>query len=133
MSSADGAGCDEPPGLEHISAGGERERAPRVLLDEQDRDAVLVDAPNHPEDLAREDRRQPERGLVEEQQPRPRHQRAADREHLLLAAREGAGDLRLPIAEHGEEAKKPTPAARRSATAPRCARRRAGFREPRTL
>ena len=39
-------------------------------------------------------RRQAERRLVEQQQPRPRHQRAADRHHLLLAARQRAGGLR---------------------------------------
>ena len=33
----------------------------------------------------------PERRLVEEQEPRLRHQRARDRHHLLLAAGERAG------------------------------------------
>src|SRR2546426_8197336 len=38
-------------------------------------------------------RRQAERGLVEQDQPRPRHKRAGDGQHLLLAARERAGHL----------------------------------------
>ena len=40
------------------------------------------------EDEVDHDRREPERRLVEEQQPRAREQRARDRELLLLAARE---------------------------------------------
>ena len=43
--------------------------------------------------------REPERGLVEHDELRPRHQRAADREHLLLAARQRAGGLVPPLGE----------------------------------
>ena len=45
------------------------------------------------EDLLDQDRRQAHRRLVQQQQPGPRHQRPADRAHLLLAARQRAGLL----------------------------------------
>ena len=38
-------------------------------------------------------RREPERRLVQQQQPRPRHERPREREHLLLAAGQRAGRL----------------------------------------
>ncbi len=44
-----------------------------------------------------------EGGLVEEQDPRSGHERASDRQHLLLAAREGAALLAGPLPETGEE------------------------------
>ena len=47
-------------------------------------------------------RRQPDRGLVDQQQPRRRHQRARDREHLLLAARQRAGELAPALLQHRE-------------------------------
>ena len=43
------------------------------------------------EDLLGQHRREAHRGLVEQQQLRARHQRAADRQHLLLSARQRAG------------------------------------------
>src|SRR5439155_26980027 len=45
----------------------------------------------------------PRRGLVHQQEPRPGHERAADGEHLLLAAREGAPELMLALGEPREE------------------------------
>ena len=50
-----------------------------------------------------EQRREAERRLVEQQQPRPRHERARDREHLLLAARERAGALLAALAQAREQ------------------------------
>src|SRR5438552_2372092 len=47
-------------------------------------------------------RRQPLRGLVHQQYAGVRHQSAADREHLLLAAREGAGVLVTPLTQPWE-------------------------------
>ena len=52
-----------------------------------------VDLVDGAEDLLHEQRGQAEGGLVEQQQPRPGHQRAGDGQHLLLAARERAGRL----------------------------------------
>src|SRR6476646_8127754 len=60
----------DPPGLEDVRVlrGGERERG--VLLDDDDRRAVLVHLPQHLEDLERDQRREAERRLVEEQEAR---------------------------------------------------------------
>src|SRR6266436_3031011 len=41
--------------------------------------------------------------LVQQEQAGPRHQRAADREHLLLAARQRAGHLRAALLEPDKE------------------------------
>ena len=59
----------------------------RVLLYEQDSHALRVDLLDRLEHQLHEDRGEPHRRLVEEQQLWARHQRAADREHLLLATR----------------------------------------------
>ena len=47
-------------------------------------------------------RRQPHRRLVEQQHPRPGHQRATDRHHLLLAAGHGAAHLGATFGEPGK-------------------------------
>ena len=66
-----------------------------VLLDDQDGEAVLlVQRANGVEDLTRDQGRKTERRLVQEQEARAAHQRAADREHLLLAAGQRAAALR---------------------------------------
>src|SRR6266576_1278305 len=84
---------DHDPRLEHVAAVRDLERFMRVLLDQQDRGALRVDLADDREDRLDEDRRQTERGLVQQQHLRSRHQRAAHRKHLLLAAGEGARDL----------------------------------------
>jgi hypothetical protein len=48
-------------------------------------------------------RRQTERQLVDQQQGRPRHQRARERELLLLAAGERSRQLPAPIGEDREQ------------------------------
>src|SRR2546430_13484030 len=76
---------DDAAGLEEVGMVGEVERHRHVLLDEQDADALLaVDRTDDAEDLADDERREPERGLVQEQEPRPQHERTRDGEHLLL-------------------------------------------------
>jgi hypothetical protein len=66
----------------------------RVLLDHEHGDALRArDLVQTPEELTREHRRQPERRLVEQQQPWPRHDRPRDREHLLLATAEASSFL----------------------------------------
>ena len=59
-----------------------------ILVDHQDRLAGRLEAREAAPDLVADQRRQPFRRLVENEQPRVGHQRAADGEHLLLAAGE---------------------------------------------
>src|SRR5206468_8296177 len=92
----------DPPLLEDVGAGRDGEGLRDVLLDQQDRDALGVDPGDDLEDLVDDLRRQAERGLVEQQEARHRHQRPPDRDHLLLAARERAGELSPALAQDGE-------------------------------
>src|SRR5207247_1688715 len=55
------------------------------------------------EDLADQERRQAERGLVEHQEPRSGHHGAHDREHLLLAAAQAPRELAAPLAQPREQ------------------------------
>ena len=52
-------------------------------------------------DLRDDQRREAEKRLVEEQQARLAHQRAADRQHLLLAAGQRSGGLLAPLGSRG--------------------------------
>ena len=74
-----------------------------VLLDEKDGDAVAVDRDQRLEDRRHEPRRQPQRGLVQHEQPRARHERAPDGHHLLLAARERLHRRAPALGEHGKQ------------------------------
>ena len=86
--------------LHDVGVVGGVERDLRVLLDEQDRHAERpADGGQARHQLLDDDRRQPERQLVHEQQLRPAHERRADRQHLPLAAREQA---RLAAADAGQ-------------------------------
>ena len=82
---------------------GEVQRDVDRLLDDDDRRAAAVDLADHLEQLRDDRRRQAERQLVDHQQLRPRHQRAAEGEHLLLAAGQVAGHLARARLEDREE------------------------------
>ena len=82
---------------------GQRQRLAHVLLDEEHGHSVGVDRPYRLEDAPHEHRCQAERRLVEHEQSGPRHQRAADGAHLLLAAGERAGELAGALTQHREE------------------------------
>src|SRR5436190_2112648 len=84
----------DPSVLEHVDAVGDAQRRLRVLLGHEDRGAALLDPLDRVEDLDLEAMGDADRRLVEQQQRRVAHQRTADRDHLLLAARERADDLR---------------------------------------
>src|SRR5258706_594265 len=91
---------DDPADFQHIAVMRRLQRDLGVLLDQQDRHALLfVNAPDDGENLPHQDRRQAERRLVEQQKRRPVHQGTPDREHLLLAAGELAGRLVEPLLE----------------------------------
>ena len=90
--------------LEHIGALAEVEGEQRVLLDEQDGDSLLLVQPSQEyRQLLDDDRGEPERELVDREQPRLRHQRTADRDHLLLASRCPARRAIAQLAELGQE------------------------------
>ena len=76
--------------FEHICPVRDLQGLLRVLLDEQDRRALLVDFGDRREDRVDQELREAHRRLVEEQQLRARHERSAHGEHLLLAAGERA-------------------------------------------
>src|SRR2546425_3252637 len=97
-------GEDDLAGLQDVAAIRDGEGHGRVLLDEQDRGALLVDVADDLEDRLHQDRCEPHRRLVEEHDLRPRHQRAPDREHLLLAARKRPALLVQAFLQAREEA-----------------------------
>src|SRR3989442_6706960 len=73
-------------GLDEVGAVGEIERHGGVLLDEQHADALaLVDGAQDAEQLAHQQRREPEGRLVEQHQLWRQHQRPRYGKHLLLA------------------------------------------------
>ena len=87
------AGGANAAGFEQIGAIDHAQHLLHVLLDDQDRQPAGANPLHQFEHLLHHDRRETRGGLVEQQQFRVRHQRAADRAHLLLAARHGAGHL----------------------------------------
>src|SRR5690242_11185673 len=64
--------------LQEVNARGDAERGKRVLLDQQDGRAPLLDLANGFEDLELEAVGDADRRLVEQQQRRAAHERAAD-------------------------------------------------------
>ena len=87
-------------GLDQIGAVGQIQRQIGVLLDDQETDAIgPVDRAQDFENVGDDQRREAERGFVEQQQAGSQQQRARDREHLLLASRERAGLLAPALRE----------------------------------
>jgi hypothetical protein len=74
-------------------------------------------------------RRQTERRLIEEEQPGPGQERARDRQHLLLAARQGPGALGQALAQPREQGERMVAIAGDAGRiAPQGTRRRRGSR-----
>src|SRR5215813_11002208 len=91
--------------LHHVTVVGDRQRDRGALLDQQDGDVEL--SPDLAETLRQfldHDRRKAERQLVDQEQLRSAHQRAAERQHLPLAARQQAGHAAAQVGEAGKEA-----------------------------
>src|SRR5579885_1822121 len=87
-----------------VAAVGNTDRLREVLLGHQHGELILVpqlldlvDHAPHP------DRREPDRGLVDEEDARRGHQRAGEREHLLLTAAHAARELAAPLLQDREE------------------------------
>src|SRR5947199_1318747 len=79
------------------------QRKGKLLLDEKDRCARLLERRNGTAELAHHHRRQSLGRLVHQQQRRISDQRARCREHLLLAAAELAGKAAQPAVKIGKE------------------------------
>src|SRR6266480_6016209 len=97
----------DPPRLEDVAAVRHLQRPRRVLLDEEDRGALLVDLHDYLEDRVDQDRRQTQGWLVEEEKFWARHEGAANRQHLLFAPRECSGNLVTPLLEAWKEVEDP--------------------------
>src|SRR3569623_2751806 len=90
-------------GLEHVAVVGELEGETGVLLDQEDRDAGLVEIADDAEGLEHKLGGEAHRGFIEEQHLGAVHEGAADGEHLLLAAREQRAVLVLALLEDREQ------------------------------
>src|SRR5687767_13267970 len=86
-----------------MRASRERDGPLSALLDEKDRDPALADRRQLLEDLLDECRRQSERRLVQKQHRRARDERPADRELLLLPARQHSRLAAAVLAENREQ------------------------------
>src|SRR5215467_830431 len=100
---ARGTRQDETPIFQHAGAVGKGQRTADVLLHEENGHARAIDGCHRFEDPLHEHGSDAEGGLVQHEESRPRHEGAADGAHLLLAARERAGELARPLAQDGEE------------------------------
>ena len=89
--------------LQQIGAVNHLQHLPHVLLDDQHRVALAADAADQLEDLRDDHGRQAHRGLIQQDQFRLAHQCAGDRAHLLLTARQGAGELCAALLEAREQ------------------------------
>src|SRR5580704_178501 len=76
---------DDLPVLDDIMAVGEGRGEAEILLDQEDREALMFQLADQPANLLDDDRRQALGRLVEHQQRRAGAQHSADRQHLLLA------------------------------------------------
>ena len=79
---------DPAAGAHHVGAVGHLDRARSVLLDQEDRHALILQLLENLEHPVDEQRCETERRFVEEQEPRSCEQRTRDRELLLLTARQ---------------------------------------------
>src|SRR5262249_31772162 len=95
------------PELQHVGVIGDLEGLGGVLLDHQDRLTESTEALDDAEDLLEDERRQAERRLVEQDEPRLEEQRARHLQHLLLAAGEVAGPAAPRLAQHGKRLVEP--------------------------
>ncbi len=81
--------------FQHVTVMSDAQHLARVLLGDEDGRAAGIDPSDDIEDEVECLGRKPERRLVHQKATRPRHQRAPDRQHLLLAA--GQKRRRLPL------------------------------------
>ena len=103
----------ELAGLEHVAVVGDLQRGARVLLDQQDRHAASRAAPTTMLKISRTiSGARPSDGSSSISSFGLRHQRAAQREHLALAAGQRAGELRRAARAGAGSARRPRRASR---------------------
>ena len=74
-----------------------------VLLHQEDRHPFLRQFAQDAKDLFDDQRRQPQAGFIQQQQLWPAHQRARNRQHLLLTAGHGHCPLVAPLLQAREQ------------------------------
>src|SRR5262252_168160 len=89
-------------GVQYNDVVGEIERELDVLLDQEDRLPLLLETRAGAADLGADQWREALGGLVHQQHSGRAHQRAGEREHLRLAARQRPGDLLEALLEARE-------------------------------
>src|SRR5881409_2279218 len=94
---------DDLAQAQHHRAFGRLDRLARVLLDQQHGAAALVQALELVEDQGDRLRREPDRGLVDQQDLGAAQHRHRHLQQLLLAAGHVPGELVAPLAQDGEE------------------------------
>src|SRR5690606_35030799 len=99
----------QPARLQHIASLGHMEGQAGVLLHQEDGHPLPVDGLDGAEDLHHQLGSEAEGWLIQEQEPGRGHESPADGQHLLLSAREGAGQLVPPLLQPGEELVHPVP------------------------
>src|SRR6185437_9082463 len=96
-------GIDDLAFADHVHIVDQLQREMRVLLDQQDGKAFALELADRLPQALDDDRREPFGRLVHDQAVRIGHQAAADRQHLLLAARQRLGALRAALAQAREQ------------------------------
>src|SRR6516164_9662957 len=93
-------------GFQDVGMISDSERLVSHLLYKQDRESCFPQCADGVEDVLDNQRCEPERRLIQKEQLRLAHQRASDREHLLLASRHSASSLLLALSEPRKQSKK---------------------------
>jgi hypothetical protein len=99
-----GASPDDAALLDDVMAVGQANQRAHALVDHQDRLALALQPVEARPDLLADQRCQPLGRLVEDQELGIGHQRPADRQHLLFAARELVAHVALALGEPRKKA-----------------------------
>src|SRR6478752_4760148 len=98
-----GEPIDDATVLDHVIAVRHRRSEAKILLDQEDGEALLLEHADGLADLLDDDRGKTLGRLVEEEEPRTRAQDAPNGEHLLLAARKLRALARQAFSEIGKQ------------------------------
>src|SRR5258708_16995242 len=98
---------DDAALLDDVMAVGDAGERREVLVDDEDGEAKRLEAREAGPNLGADQRRQTLGRLVEDEKARIGHQGAADRQHLLLAARQKAPRCLLALRESGKQLEDP--------------------------